>query len=220
MLIKDRFAEIGKDPQSFVVISGETPEGLTSDLLHNLWNFASRFAGGLEGEKGGLTLRHEEMLIVLYDFRNNGQGGMPGMNIFKVRESRTTDEGVFMLGLTSDIKVMWDRGMTVERVTELVRNIDKLAEEHGDLVDGERKSLPILYGVDSTFQMAHTFLPVPSTVSNEEFLEIWDHPELLEIFEYGGRRLVALKSHRAEVEAMIEEQVKEIMEERRGIRPS
>lgn len=126
---KESFLEVGKEINGFEILEAENgPEGLTGQLLWDLWDIGVKFGSFFEK---GIGFKAPPLVMELYDFRDNGINGSLGFIIGKCRPSYSTDEGVSFIELKNGIQVIWDNGFTVDDVHDIVKKIDIFALSQG-----------------------------------------------------------------------------------------
>lgn len=144
MINREQLLQMGKNVWPFSIVKGFNDLlDLTAFDLWQLYDIALKF-----GEpkfdffgKPGIFFSHFELAIELYNFLDNGIGGGVGFMVGKVRPSRITENGSFMLTLMNDIDVIWDRGHTTDDARRKIYEIDRIAYAQNLIVGGQRQFL-------------------------------------------------------------------------------
>ena len=212
---KERYFEFGNNRDGFKIIPESAimglPDGVSGEMLWNLWDIGSKFG---QGSGKGLGFKSTPLVLELNDFRNNGMGGSAGLTVAKARDTGIMDEGVFIFELENGVRVIWDKGLSVESVNASIVEIDEFAMAADLMKDGMRIDMgrPATSGkmmVEQIFSRKNNVMMVqPGRL--DEALSDFDHPELLAVIDTGAFQLLCLASELDEIVADMTEKYKKL----------
>jgi len=199
-MAKEEYLELSKDVSGFEIESllmEGAPEGLTAKILWDLWDIGVKF--GTIGRKGiYFKLKENGLALEMYKFAD--KGGSNGFTVAKARPSLLMSEGICILKLKNGMDVMWDNGLTVQDVFEAIEEIDTLAKKKGHIEGDQRKVIDRAdkkagrLSVEGIFMMERgAIMPVMPDLDTKEVLAEFDHPELLDVIEFGVLKFLCLR---------------------------
>lgn len=213
---KGTLLRAGKDLDGFKVVEGQAPDGLSPQILWDLWDISVKFGNVFEN---GVSFRTLELAVDIYDYRGNNRGGTLGFTIAKNRSSGLMSEGVQMFDLQNGMNVMWDMGHTIADIQGFIKEIDDFAIKNGMKVEGQRITMLDTKEPRLERMSVKMFIDEPGAVMTvfpgfeaEDVINQFDHPELLAVIDQGPLKLICLKSGADQLAKEHEEKLKKLKE--------
>ncbi len=193
-MAKSDFLRVGEDVNGFEIVSlRNAPDGITSQILWDLWDITVKFGKLIEGHAIKLKCLQPELVMELSIHKVG--------NIMVVRYGKPylKKGGTFLFSLDNEVRVVWDRGLLVPQAAEMITAVDEIAKLIGMKVDGSRILLlehKDIYrmSVEEVFSKERNIMVVDSGNDAEKVLSAFDHPEKLAIVDFGLVKVICLKS--------------------------
>jgi hypothetical protein len=138
---KDNLLKYLNEPNGFVIKDatiGQIPEGLTPDIIRDLFEIGLKFGHLCESNKIGFKASLEPLSLVMQfvNAKDNGFGGTDGFVI------NIAGTGIVhrpsLINLQNGLSMMWSQDIDVSMVPEFIKKVDIYAENNGNKVNGQR----------------------------------------------------------------------------------